>query len=108
MIIKFKIFENENIKLNDVPIYRGYVKRKVKDEDFKYKINDIIFFKQLNRHFIIKDKNKNSDEQDYYLENPLNHTEYGWVAEEELSDPDTNSDNYNEVVVKQSSDKYNL
>lgn len=108
MIIKFKIFENKPMYINDLPLYKGKIKNKRKEEDFKYKINDIVYLKELDKHFIIKNNNTCSDTQDYYLVNPLNAHECGWAVEEELSDTNVNSENYNQIILKISSDKYNL
>jgi hypothetical protein len=111
MITKFKIFENY-IRLNDLPFYKDDVIAKHKESDFKYKIGDIVRVKELDRHYIIKNLNDSSSTQDYYIYNPLHENDRGWVSEEELTDPDVNSENYEQVKyyqdLKNNTNKYNL
>lgn len=105
MITKFKLFET---RLQDVPFYRGEASDKKIDSDFKYKVGDIVIFKELNRHYMIKNLNIMSKNQDYYIVNPLDVTDSGWVLEEELDDPDLNSDDYKNIIIKKDSEKYNI
>lgn len=105
MITKFKLFEKT---LQDMPFYSGESSTKKTESDFKYNVNDIVRFKELNRHYIIKHLNKMSSNQDYYIINPLNTKDCGYVLEEELDYPDINSDNYNDIMLKINTDKYNL
>lgn len=105
MITKFKLFET---RLQDVPFYRGEPSDKQIDSDFKYKVGDIVIFKELNKHYIIKHLNLMSPNQDYYIVNPLDVTDSGWALEEEVDEPDVKSDNYKNIIIKKDSEKYNL
>ena len=102
-----KTFENSKL-LTDMPYFTGPIKSKGQASDFKYKEGDIVKFKDSNTHYIIKNINYLSNRQDYYIFNPLNKIDKGWVVEEELSEPDTTSENYEELIIKINTEKFNL
>jgi hypothetical protein len=81
MITKFKIFEK---KLLDTGFPKN-LKRRENLKEYKYKKDDIVFHKEVGKPFFVNSINYLSDNQDYWLYNPLLN-DHGWVMEEELRD----------------------
>lgn len=71
-------------RLNDVP---GLLKEYDKKPTLKYDKGDLVVFKSLNKVFKVKSINLSSLRQDYYIVNPFDTTEAGWVSQEELKKP---------------------
>ena len=89
-------------KLSEV----SFTFKDVHKNTYKYDIDDFVIFKELNRIFKINMLNKNSNTQDYYLINPLDKQDRGWVLEEELSEPTI--EQLKEIETKLTANKYNL
>ena len=98
-----KIYENYT-RLNDVPSI-NYSMGSDK-YNLKYKKNDLVIFKSLNRLFKINHVNDNSTSQDYYLCNPFDETECGWVQEKEVRTPKKHE--LNDYNSKIDANKFNL
>jgi len=81
MITQFKIYE---ARLNDLPAPK--LTRRSNLKEYKYKPDDIVYHIEADKVFIVKSINDCSDNQDYYLINPVDPTEKGFVIEEELRD----------------------
>jgi len=96
-----KFFE-EYKKLSDIPMSRISVDRKY----YRYEIGEIVKFIKLNRIYQIKQINKLSETQDYYIINPYNDNDRGWCMEEELKLP-TKKD-IEKLETFYASKKYNL
>ena len=101
MITQFKIYE---IRLQDLPIPK--VNRRTNLKEYKYKKDDIVYHIELKKVFIINSINNCSDIQDYYIINPINTSERGWVIEEELRNAKENEKD--EANAYLSANKYNL
>ena len=73
-IKKFEIFEKSPTKppwagsgpLSDLP-YPKNIERRDNLNVYKYKVNDIVYHKELETIFIVKSINDGSENQDYYL-----------------------------------------
>lgn len=96
MIVNFKIYEEfhekDKPRLQDLPF--GKIQRRCDINEYKYKIDDIVTHIELGKVFIIKSINDCSDNQDYFIINPVDTSEKGFVIEEELRDakPDEKED----------------
>ena len=100
MITKFKIFKNTLSGLAYPDI-----ERRVNLEQYKYKVGDILAHKVLNTAFIVKSVNDCSDNQDYFLYNPIENDK-GWCIEEELRD--ATHDEKIDLEIFLTSKQYNL
>lgn len=98
---RFKKFE---VKLNYLRISKLHRRDNIKK--YKYKKNDIVFHKELGRVFIVNGINDFSDDQDYYVTNPFDPTECGFVIEEELRD--AKEEELRDTEVHLLANKYNL
>lgn len=97
-----KIYE-EYIRLQDTSFNRGYpVDRKY----YKYKVDDYTKVISLDRIYKVKSINDASENQDYYIVNPIDNNDRGWVVEEELTDP--TPDEIISIESKINANKYNL
>ena len=101
MITKFKIFET---KLRNLP-YPINIKRRINIKEYKYEINDIVVHKELSIPYLVKDINKFSDNQDYWIVNPII-GDSGFVLEEELRDAKPSEKE--ELLAYIDMEKYNL
>jgi len=54
--------------------------------EYKYEPDDIVTHIELGKVFIVKSINGCSENQDYFIINPVDTTERGFVIEEELRD----------------------
>ena len=101
MITKFKIFESV---LLDLP-YPKNIKRRSNLREYKYKENDIVYHKKMKQPYIVQSINDCSENQDYYLYNPITNDK-GFVMEEELRNATPNEKLELETVLK--AQQYNL
>jgi len=112
MIIQFKIYEESyherfkksKVRLQDLPVPE--LPRRTNLKKYKYKEDDIIYHIALGKVFIIKSVNDCSDNQDYYIINPTDTSERGWVIEEELRNAEENEKD--EASAYLAANKYNL
>ena len=104
-------FEEKNLKLIDASLFiNPKIKRKMNggnksEKILKYKKNDIVVFEPNQQPYIITGFNNLSDDQDYWLVNPLL-SDRVWVCEEELRD--ATSEEKEEIETYLISKKYNL
>ena len=75
-----KLFEDE-IRLGDVKYVPPIGEERTV---YKYEDGDYVVFIELERVYKITQTNNLSQEQDYFLQNPLEIFDRGWVTEEEL------------------------
>lgn len=80
MIKKFKIFEK---LLKNFPVLKSGSGLS-KDDTYKYKEGDYVKFKENGQIYMISSINKLSDNQDYYIKNPLFYEDRAWVVESEI------------------------
>jgi len=89
--------------LRDVP-FKDF--EKINKIVYKYIKGDFVKFIELNKIYNVNQINQQSDNQDYYLINPLDKDDNGWVLEEELSTP--TPEEIEEMKMKINISKYNL
>jgi len=106
-----KNFEEKILKLADTPLFTcPKIKRNaewgIKSEKIlKYKKDDIVVFELTQQPYIIAGFNDLSDNQDYWIVNPLI-SDHGWVCEEELRDATSEEKEVLDMAI--SAKKFNL
>lgn len=98
-----KYIKSYESRINDMPVIKNKTGNK---SEYKYKVGDIVVFKELDKLCIVKSINNSSENQDYCVRNPLDETEWGFVLEEELRDSTEEEKKMIESYIM--SKKYNL